>query len=172
MLINKVIWLLTWLEFQHLCIPVTPWKTSTVLPGFGKLKPIPAPVHTHDTLSWVYPYLCHALAAAQNRHARWSMQKLDHSWKLWWSNDCFSSHNPTHVPTDGGHDFRDSKTMKHTSKKKHTRSPTYKPCGSQSTSRWSSCGTWWHQKCGHERERACQQRRDWGVHGGSRCSTT
>ena len=36
-------------------------ETGTVLPGFGKLKPIPAPVHTRDTLSWVYPYPCHAL---------------------------------------------------------------------------------------------------------------
>ena len=36
-------------------------ETGTVLPGFGKLKPIPAPVHTRDTLSRVYPYPCHAL---------------------------------------------------------------------------------------------------------------
>ena len=36
-------------------------ETGTVLPGFGKLKPIPVPVHTCDTLSRVYLYLCHAL---------------------------------------------------------------------------------------------------------------
>ena len=36
-------------------------EMGTVLPRFSKLKPIPAPVHTHDTLSWVYPYPCHAL---------------------------------------------------------------------------------------------------------------
>ena len=36
-------------------------ETGTVLPRFGKLKPIPTPVHTRDTLSRVYPYPCHAL---------------------------------------------------------------------------------------------------------------
>jgi hypothetical protein len=36
-------------------------ETGMVLPGFGKLKPLPVPVHTHDTLSRVYPYPCHAL---------------------------------------------------------------------------------------------------------------
>ena len=40
---------------------MTPWKIGAVLPGFGKLKPIPAPMHIRDTLSWVYPYPCHAL---------------------------------------------------------------------------------------------------------------
>src|ERR1700733_13339943 len=37
-------------------------ETGTVLHGFGKLKPVPVPVHTRDTLSRVYPYPCHALA--------------------------------------------------------------------------------------------------------------
>ena len=44
---------------------MTPWKMGMVLPGFGKLKPIPTPVHTHDTLSRVYPYPCHALFAKE-----------------------------------------------------------------------------------------------------------
>jgi hypothetical protein len=37
-------------------------ETGMVLPGFGKLKPVPVPVHTGSTLSRVYPYLCHALS--------------------------------------------------------------------------------------------------------------
>ena len=45
----------------YLCIPVTPVETGTVLHGFGKLKPIPVPVHTISILSQVYPYPCHAL---------------------------------------------------------------------------------------------------------------
>ena len=36
-------------------------ETGMVLPGFGKLKPIPVPMHTRDTLSRVYLYPCHAL---------------------------------------------------------------------------------------------------------------
>ena len=34
---------------------------GTVLHRYGKLKPIPVPEQTHDTLSQVYLYLCHAL---------------------------------------------------------------------------------------------------------------
>src|ERR1700733_4840248 len=36
-------------------------EMGTVLHGFGKLKPVPVPMHTCDTLSRVYPYPCHAL---------------------------------------------------------------------------------------------------------------
>src|SRR3984885_9069673 len=36
-------------------------ETGTVLHGFSKLKPVPVPMHTRDTLSRVYPYPCHAL---------------------------------------------------------------------------------------------------------------
>jgi hypothetical protein len=36
-------------------------EMGTVLHGFSKLKPIPIPMHTCDTLLWVYLYLCHAL---------------------------------------------------------------------------------------------------------------
>src|ERR1700733_11346831 len=36
-------------------------EMGTVLHGFGKLKPVPVPVHTRDTLSRVYLYPCHAL---------------------------------------------------------------------------------------------------------------
>jgi hypothetical protein len=39
-----------------------PMGKGTVLHGFGKLKPVPVPRQTRDTLSQVYPYLCHALA--------------------------------------------------------------------------------------------------------------
>jgi hypothetical protein len=46
---------------RHPDIPMTPVETGTVLLGFSKLKPVPIPRHTHDTLSWVYPYPCHAL---------------------------------------------------------------------------------------------------------------
>ena len=44
---------------------------GTVLHGYGKLKPIPVPEQTRDTLSQVYLYLCHALAViqpAQSKH--------------------------------------------------------------------------------------------------------
>jgi hypothetical protein len=43
---------------MHTCDTV---EMGTVLPGFGKLKPIPIPMHTMSTLSQVYLYLCHAL---------------------------------------------------------------------------------------------------------------
>ena len=39
---------------------------GTVLHGYGKLKPIPVPEQTRDTLSWVYPYPCHALGVIQS----------------------------------------------------------------------------------------------------------
>ena len=41
---------------------------GTVLHGYGKLKPIPIPEQTRDTLSWVYPYPCHALPIAFHSH--------------------------------------------------------------------------------------------------------
>jgi hypothetical protein len=44
--------------YQNTCDTV---EMGTVLHRFGKLKPVPVPVHTHDTLSWVYLYPCHAL---------------------------------------------------------------------------------------------------------------
>ena len=44
-------------------------EMGMVLPGFGKLKPIPAPMHTCDTLSQVYPYPCHALTTVASQPA-------------------------------------------------------------------------------------------------------
>jgi hypothetical protein len=42
-------------------IPMTPMEMGTMLHRFSKLKPIPVPMHTISTLSWVYLYPCHAL---------------------------------------------------------------------------------------------------------------
>jgi hypothetical protein len=52
--------------------------TGMVLHRFGKLKPIPIPMHTISTLSWVYLYLCHALvrrweALAVLIHSAWDV---------------------------------------------------------------------------------------------------
>ena len=56
-------------------------ETGTVLPGFGKLKPIPIPMHTRDPLSWVYLYLCHALTAGLGGDTSWP-----HLWVIFFFN--------------------------------------------------------------------------------------
>ena len=52
-------------------------ETGTLLPGFGKLKPVPVPVHTRDTLSQVYPYPCHALNGVVERSQLDAMEAKD-----------------------------------------------------------------------------------------------
>ena len=56
MLINKVIWLLTWLEFRHLCIPMTPWKWVQCCPGLANSNPYPYPCIPVHTRTHVMPY--------------------------------------------------------------------------------------------------------------------
>jgi hypothetical protein len=43
-----------------------------VLHGYGKVKPVPVPEQTRDTLSRVYPYLCHTLSVV-------SLEQLEQS---------------------------------------------------------------------------------------------